>query len=228
MSATPTIDELRAGGRWNPLWDRLAQWDAEWTEGVVRAATSPWQSGILPNKTLELICVAGNVACSHLYAPGARRHIRAALAAGATRDEILATVKLASLLGFQAIHLGVPILAQELGESTDCPPLQQLARWDGSWAAHVSIVASSPRDGVLDEKTIELICIGINAAATHLNADAVRHHVKAALAVGATRAEIVEVLKVATTVGLHACNLAVPILDEELASRHQSPGSCKP
>ena len=92
----------------------------------------------------------------------------------------------------------------------------------------MSIVAASPRDGVLDEKTVELICIGINAAATHLNAAAVRHHVKAALAVGATRAEIVEVLKVATTVGLHACNLAVPILDEELASLRQSPGSCTP
>jgi alkylhydroperoxidase/carboxymuconolactone decarboxylase family protein YurZ len=189
---------------------------------VVRSAIAPWKNGILSPKTIELICIAGNVACSHLYAPGARRHIRAALAAGATRDEILAAMRLAALLGFQSIHLGVPILAQELGEPVVRPAVLQLREWDGGWAMQMSIITAIARSCVLDPKTVELICIGINAAATHLNAEAARSHIKAALAAGATRAEIVEVLKVATTVGVHACNLAVPILDEELASQRHS------
>jgi alkylhydroperoxidase/carboxymuconolactone decarboxylase family protein YurZ len=220
-SSTPTIDELRATGRWNPLWDRLAKWDPEWTELMVRSAIAPWKNQVLPARTIELICIAGNVACSHLYAPGARRHIRAALAAGATRDEILAAVKLAALIGFQAIQLGVPLLAQELGEPHRSV-LLQLRDWDSTWATQMSIMTASPRCGALEPKTVELICIGINAAATHLNADAVRCHIRAALAVGATRDEIVEVLKVATNVGVHACNLAVPILAEELAAQDPS------
>jgi alkylhydroperoxidase/carboxymuconolactone decarboxylase family protein YurZ len=220
-SSTPTIDELRSAGRWNPLWDRLAKWDPEWTELMVQSAIAPWKNGVLPAKTIELICVAGNVACSHLYEPGARRHIRAALAAGATRDEILAAVKLATLIGFQAMHLAVPLLAQELGEPHRSAVLQ-LRDWDSAWATQMSIMAASPRCGSLDPKTVELICIGINAAATHLNAEAVRCHIRAALAVGATREQIVEVLKVATTVGIHACNLAVPILAEELAAHRPS------
>jgi alkylhydroperoxidase/carboxymuconolactone decarboxylase family protein YurZ len=221
-TGTPTIDELRARGRWNPLWDRLAEWEPEWTELFLLAATSPWKSGVLPAKTIELICIAGDAACTHLYAPGTRRHIRAALELGATRDEILAVLKLTSLLGFQALHLAVPILADELGEANSDPPLLQLFQWDPAWAAQVSLLSAAPREGALDAKTVELICIGVNSAATHLNADAVRHHIGAAIAAGATREEIVEVLKVASIVGIHACNLAVPILDEELALRRES------
>ena len=216
---TPTIDELRARGRWNPLWDRLADWDPEWTEHFLVAATSPWKSGVLQPKTIELICIAGDAACSHLYAPGTRRHVRAALELGATRDEILAVLKLASLLGFQTIHFAVPILAAELGEPGHASAVSQLRRWDGDWAAQVAEVTASSRNGVLDSKTVELICIGLNAAATHLNGDALRHHIKAALDAGVSRGEIIEVFKVASTLGIHACNVGVPILDEELASR---------
>lgn len=223
MHSTPTIDEMRKHGRWNPLWDQLAEWDPEWIDQFLCAATAPWKNGILPAKTIELICIAGDAVCTHSYAPGTRRHIRAALELGATRGEILAVLKLASLVGFQTLHLAIPILAAELGESTERGPLPQLREWDAAWSAQVSAVADSARDGTLDAKTVELICVGVNAAATHLNADAVRHHVRAALTAGATRQEIVEVLKVASTIGIHACNLAVPILAEELASRHASP-----
>jgi len=219
MSSTPTIDELRARGRWNPLWDRLADWDPEWTEHFLVAATSPWTSGVLAPKTIELICIAGDAACSHLYAPGTRRHIRAALELGATRDDILATLKLASLLGFQTFHFAVPILADVLGEPAHPTAIAQLRAWDPEWAMHMAEVATAARDSVLDFKTRELICIGLNAAATHLNGDALRHHVKAAIDAGVSRTEIVEVLKIASTIGIHACNVGVPILDEELASR---------
>jgi len=219
MSSTPTIDELRARGRWNPLWDRLADWDPEWTEHFLAAATSPWKSGVLAPKTIELICIAGDAACSHLYAPGTRRHIRAALELGATRDEILATLKLASLLGFQTFHFAVPILADALGESAHPTAAAQLREWDAAWAMQMAEIASATRNGALDVKTRELICVGLNAAATHMNAEALRHHVRSALDAGVSRAEVVEVLKIASTIGIHACNVGVPILDDELAAR---------
>jgi len=40
--------------------------------------TNPWTSGILPRKTIELICIAVNAACTNLNEDGTRRHIRAA------------------------------------------------------------------------------------------------------------------------------------------------------
>ena len=51
--------------------------------------TNPWSSGVLPRKTVELIGLAINAACTNLNPDGTRRHIRAALEAGATREEIL-------------------------------------------------------------------------------------------------------------------------------------------
>ena len=56
-------------------------------------STNPWSNGVLPRKFIELVGVAMNAACTNLNPEGTRRHIRAALAAGATRDEILLVLK---------------------------------------------------------------------------------------------------------------------------------------
>ena len=52
-----------------------------------------------------------------MYAPGVRRHVKGALKAGATPDEILTVLQLCVSLGLQACALGVPILAEELERS---------------------------------------------------------------------------------------------------------------
>jgi alkylhydroperoxidase/carboxymuconolactone decarboxylase family protein YurZ len=49
-----------------------------------------------------------------MYAPGTRRHIKNALKAGATMQEIMEVLKLCVVQGVQACNLGVPILAEEL------------------------------------------------------------------------------------------------------------------
>jgi alkylhydroperoxidase/carboxymuconolactone decarboxylase family protein YurZ len=49
-----------------------------------------------------------------MYAPGARRHIKAALKLGATVEEIMAVLQLCVSMGVQACAKGVPILAEEL------------------------------------------------------------------------------------------------------------------
>jgi alkylhydroperoxidase/carboxymuconolactone decarboxylase family protein YurZ len=49
-----------------------------------------------------------------MYAPGTRRHIKAALKLGATMEEIMEILKLCVTQGAQACNLGVPILAEEL------------------------------------------------------------------------------------------------------------------
>ena len=50
---------------------------------------------------------------THMYAPGTRRHIKAALKAGATMEEIMEVLKLCIVQSVQACNPGVPILAEE-------------------------------------------------------------------------------------------------------------------
>ena len=74
---------------------------------------NPWVSGVLPRKLIELVGVALNAACTNLNPDGTRRHIRAALEAGATRDEILMVLKMASVMSIHSCSLGAPILLEE-------------------------------------------------------------------------------------------------------------------
>ena len=70
--------------------------------------------------------------------------------------------------------------------------------------------------GPLDPKIKEFVYIAVDAAATHLYVPGIRQHIKQALAHGATAEEIMEVLELTATLGIHACNIGVPILVEEL------------
>ena len=68
---------------------------------------------------------------------------------------------------------------------------------------------------------VELLSIAFDASFTHMYAPGTRRHIKAALKLGATMEEIMEVLKLCVVQGVQACNLAIPILAEELANnRH--------
>ena len=77
-------------------------------------AIAPAVAGALDAKTIELIGIALDASCTHMYAPGVRRHIQRALKAGATKDEITAVLQLASLQGLHSMCLGAPILLEEL------------------------------------------------------------------------------------------------------------------
>ena len=75
---------------------------------------APAVAGTLDAKTVELIGIALDASCTHMYAPGVRRHIQRALKAGATREEITAVLQLTSMQGLHSMCLGAPILLAEL------------------------------------------------------------------------------------------------------------------
>ena len=104
----------QASGNWNPDWEPFAKLDPEWTEKVIAMAITPTVGGTLDAKTIELIGVALDASCTHMYTPGVRRHIQRALKAGATKEEITAVLQLASLQGLHSMCLGAPILLEEL------------------------------------------------------------------------------------------------------------------
>lgn len=115
---TPVTDDYIRRGDWNPLWDQIRALDPQFIEAYLRFRDVPHRNGPLPAKFKELILVAINAATTHLYAPGVRRHIANALKAGATREEILETIQLTTVMGIHSVNLAIPILAEEFGKFT--------------------------------------------------------------------------------------------------------------
>ena len=113
-SETPVTDDYIRRGDFNPLWEQMRQLDPEFVEAYLRFRDVPHKSGPLPQKMKELILVAINAATTHMYAPGVRRHMAAALKAGATREELLETIELVTIMGIHSVNLAIPILREEV------------------------------------------------------------------------------------------------------------------
>ena len=114
----PATHAQRATGDWNPFWDVLEELDPDYLEAFLAFRSVP-QKGPLPQKYKELIFIAINVATTHLWPSGVRRHIRNALDEGATREEILEVIQLTSIMGIHSMSMGVPILMEELEKFGD-------------------------------------------------------------------------------------------------------------
>ena len=91
------------------------------------------------------------------------------------------------------------------------------------FAAYAELSGVPWRQGPLDPKVKHLILLAMDAAATHMYAPGCREHIRSALALGATAEELMEVLELTSTLGIHACNTGVPILMEELEAAGRMP-----
>jgi alkylhydroperoxidase/carboxymuconolactone decarboxylase family protein YurZ len=237
---TQATAPVQEAGPWDADLPKLSEWDAAWTGTCVKMTTNPWTNGVLPRKFIELVSVGLNAACTNLNPDGTRRHIRAALEAGATRDEILFVLKCASVMSIHSCSLGAPILLEEAKvagvhpaprKNTEptpaCDAMRAIGQWNAAWDPFFELdpvwtdefmatAAGIYKSGVLPAKEIELISIAFDASFTHMYAPGVRRHIKGALKLGATMEEIMEVLKLCVAQGVQACNLGVPILAQEL------------
>jgi len=229
-------------GPWEDAFGQLRQWDPAWADTCARMANDPWRSGVLPRKLVELIGLAVNAACTNLNPAGTRRHIHGALDAGATRDDILMILKMASVMAIHSCSLGAPILLEEAKAAgaqlrpkaavptPACDQMRAIGQWNVAWDpfyavdpgwtdAFMATGAGIYASGLLSAKEVELLSIAFDASYTHMYAPGTRRHIRGALAAGATIEEINEVLKLCVVQGVQACNLGVPILAEELDRR---------
>jgi alkylhydroperoxidase/carboxymuconolactone decarboxylase family protein YurZ len=110
-STTPISDTLQASGHWNPNWDPIAEIDKVWMEKFLNMGLHG--KHVLDPKTYELIAIAVDASCTHMYAPGVRTHIRKALELGVSFEEIAAVLQLTSVLGIHTMSMGAPILLEE-------------------------------------------------------------------------------------------------------------------
>ncbi len=94
--------------------------------------------------------------------------------------------------------------------------LEQILEWDPQFfEEYLNFSSHVWRHGVLPPKVKELIYIAINANVTHLYEPGLREHIRRAFDQGATKEEILEVLELISSMGIHSCSLGVPVLAEE-------------
>jgi alkylhydroperoxidase/carboxymuconolactone decarboxylase family protein YurZ len=246
--ATPNKAQTASVSSTGP-WDsaalaQLREWDPVFVDQCLKMSNNPWGGTVLPRKDIELISLAVNAAITNLSAGGTRRHVRGALEAGATREEILMILKISSRLSIHTASLGAPILLEEakaagvkpapkeLAPTPVCDGMKAAGQWNTAWDGFFEldpawteaiIAASLPvyTSGIFTPKLAELLSIAVDASITHMYAPGTRRHIQSALKLGATMEEIMEVLKICVSQGVQASNLGVPILAEELERLNQ-------
>jgi alkylhydroperoxidase/carboxymuconolactone decarboxylase family protein YurZ len=229
-------------GTWSDACERILELDAEFLHAYLNWSAVPLRKNHLGPKVREFIFIAADAAATHLYVPGIRQHVRAALDAGASAAEIMEVLELTSTLGIHACNIGIPLLLEVLeeegkrdGPAAMTPRQQELKAeftanrgywhefWDGLleldpelFAAYVDFSSIPWKTGVLEPKVKEMIYIAFDAAATHLYVPGLRLHLKNAVRLGASTEELTEVLEIVSVIGIHAAAVGAPILAEEL------------
>jgi alkylhydroperoxidase/carboxymuconolactone decarboxylase family protein YurZ len=234
----------REVGPWSPLYDVVLDADPQLMDAFVELCAVPVRTGHLTPLVREYVGIAVNASTTHLYEPAVRTHIRNALALGADHREIVEVLQLTSVLGIHTCELGLNVLGEELTSAgIPLPPktdrqralrerflsgrgmfpevLEDVLRFDVELLEAYLQYSSIPwRSGTLPPKVREFVYIAIDASTTKLHEVGTRIHIQNALAAGASREEIVEVLELIAQIGIHACTMALPILLEEAAAFH--------
>ncbi len=238
---------LALGGRWEPGWDEVMDFDPEFFEAFLALAAVPLRNGRLPPKVKALINLSVDLSVTRLDPAGIRDHMRAALDAGASREEIREAMQIAAGVGILSCVVGLPVLTEELrkaGRGAELPqgdldPRQQASKADferdrGYWTpfwedilrldpeffdAYLRLSSVPWKTRHLEPKVKEFIYIAVDAAVTLLHEPAVRVHIRNALGHGATAGELLELLQIVSALGGQSLRLGVPILRDEIARR---------
>ena len=228
MQPAPSMEVM---GPWNEMALRkLEEWDPAWAEACKKMSTNPWENGVLNRKLIELICVGLNATCAKMDAEGTRRHIRA-MAIDPCAAGFRAVCKEASAPEMdQLSDANRERLKKAGGVTRSVDDLRELGLWKSEWDIllildpiwtdeFVLTGLSIYTSGVLSRKDISLLSVALDSSFTHMDSTVTERHINNAVRAGATIYEIMDVLKLCVSHGVATCNLAVPILAEEMTKQ---------
>ena len=226
----------------DPAWRPVRRLDPEFADAYQRMADVPRRTGHLTPRVKAFVGLAVDANVTHLEPEGVRRHVREALAAGATPAEVLEVLECAATVSVHALNVGAPVLRRVLADRGQCAapaelsPRQRALKdeftrrrgyWNPTWEAVLELApdmfeaytdfsAHPARRGNLSALERELIYIAFDTSATHLYPVGLELHIENALDHGATAAQVVEVMEIAALIGAKAVTVGAAILDEEL------------
>ncbi|KAK5655101.1 hypothetical protein OQA88_6000 [Cercophora sp. LCS_1] len=110
-------------GYWHVFWEDFLRLDPEFFGAYLEFSSVPWvkevdgkKGGALEPKIKELVYCAFDAASTHLYVPGLKLHMKNALGYGATPQEIIEVLELATLLSLHTAHVAAPIIEEVVAE----------------------------------------------------------------------------------------------------------------
>ncbi|GAB7356251.1 hypothetical protein MBLNU459_g7065t1 [Dothideomycetes sp. NU459] len=249
MSLNQTQAQLKSQfvsqrGHWDPDWEAVLKLRPDYLEAYIKIRDVSQDRTRLPAKVQEFIYIAVAASTTHMHMPGVRAHVKAAIAAGASSDEIMEVIGLTYLVGIHTVTLGAPILLElmeELGIKGDGDDsgvleedrarikasfIKQRGFWTDTWnplleldphffEAYTDFSSLPSKTGVLEPKVRELVTCAFDAATTHLYGRGTKIHMRNALRLGATPAEIMEMLEITSLMGIHGVTLAASVLLDE-------------
>ncbi|KIW35178.1 uncharacterized protein PV07_01892 [Cladophialophora immunda] len=237
---------IELGEVWSPAWQDVLEFCPEYLAAYLKMRSVPVNNRHLSRKLQELLLLACDASCTHLFGPGIRLHTENALKAGATKGEVLEVLMRTSVLGIHAVSIGLPVLfevlveegkvtEEELAKPNDEYKEQLKAKFTekrGFWSPHYQKLITIAPDffeaytsfsaaptevgGHLSPRDRELVYTAIDCATTHLYGYGLKTHVRNAVRLGATPELIVEVYELAGLMGFQTMLLGVPVLKEAL------------
>jgi alkylhydroperoxidase/carboxymuconolactone decarboxylase family protein YurZ len=239
---------IRRRGYWADDWQLILELAPDIMAAYTDVSAYAWENGSLDAKTREFMYIATTASVTHIHPIGIRTHGRNALRAGATPQELVTVLALLGGLGIAGYLLAVDVLEQVQPGSSGIRPAgderyQQLraeyqdvfGTWDESagpairsdpefFAVFLRWAGAARVGGVLSPRVVALISIAANASITHLDRATLTREVRAALALGVTPAEILEVCNMTSGVSVHSLTVGVPIIAELMAEASVSAG----
>lgn len=103
-------------GYWDELWDQVLQMDHEYFKHYLNYSAHPFKTGPLDPMVREFVIIAADASTNHLYLPGLRIHIKNALGHGATREQVMAVIEIASVIGVNTVTGSLPIVLEEAAD----------------------------------------------------------------------------------------------------------------
>lgn len=107
------IDE---NGYWNEMLENTVKLDEDMLEAYMNYVKAALAGGVLDSKTREFVYIAANAAPTSLNKEATEIHIRRALEAGATKEELIEVFESIACLGIHTVTVGIPALNEILGE----------------------------------------------------------------------------------------------------------------
>lgn len=221
------------------LADSLRSNDPEFAQAFVKLTAGDAGTGLTP-KLRELTSFALNIAVSHLNEVWAKHHLLAAVAHGATREELHQVCRLVLLIGIHSVTLAAPFLVEGFADAASSPlsssqqevrddfiaergmipePLDALIRLDADFVDAYRGLSALPFRGPLSNKDAELVVVALDASVNHMFAPGCRHHILAAHRAGASFAEVLEVLKLATGMAGQGTALGLNLIHDAIQAK---------
>lgn len=229
---------VQVRGEWDERFDTILELDPEFLDRYVSYAAVPREGGHLDEKTRAFVALAVDAAVTTLHSPGIRHHIKAAMLAGATPAEVLEVLECTATLAIHAMNVGVPVLTEilaERGTRTEPAALsdyqEQLKAdftkkrgyWNPTWDemleldprtfdAYTAFSSHPWVTGTLSPKVREFIYMAFDTSSTHLYKVGLKLHIENALGYGATIGEVLEVMEIASLIGMQTLQVGAPLL----------------